>query len=147
MRQVRRSALVPYSAEQMYALVNDVAAYDQFLPWCRTSRVLESSDRHMRAEIEMSLAGFTRRFSTRNTLTPGEHIHMKLVDGPFRHLEGNWRFHALSPEACKVYVDMEFKVANAMFEFALAPAFEKVCNSLVDSFIERAGSVYGTRTG
>lgn len=143
MRTVRRSALVGHSAERMYELVNDVGSYPQFLPWCRDSKVIESSERHMIAEIEMSLAGFTRRFSTHNTLTPCERIHMRLVDGPFRHLEGSWVFHALSPEACKVHVDMEFKVAGAVFEFALAPAFEKVCNSLVDSFIRRAEAVYG----
>ena len=127
----------------MYALVNDVESYREFLPWCRASRVLESDGNRMRAEIEMSLAGFSRRFSTENTLTPGRHIQVQLVNGPFRHLEGNWSFDPLGPEACKVSVEMEFQVANSMFEFALAHAFERVCNSMVDSFTKRAAQVHG----
>ena len=143
MKHVVRTALLPYSAAQMYALVNDVEAYPQFLPWCRSTRVLEASGSHMHAQIEMALAGLTRSFTTRNTLSPPERIDLDLVDGPFRHLEGHWRFEALTSTACKVHLDLSFEVANALFSMALSPAFEKICSSLVDAFSRRARQVYG----
>ena len=128
----------------MYALVNDVQAYPEFLPWCRSTRVLERSPTHMRAKIEMALAGLSRSFTTLNTLVPAERIDLALVDGPFRHLEGHWRFEALSEAACKVHLDLSFEVANALFSMALSPAFEKISHSLVDAFSQRARQVYGT---
>ncbi|MCC5870187.1 MAG: type II toxin-antitoxin system RatA family toxin [Gammaproteobacteria bacterium] len=144
MRHVLRTALLPYSAAQMYALVNDVKAYPDFLPWCRSTRVLDSSPTHMRAQIEMSLAGLTRSFTTHNALAPPERIDLALVDGPFRHLEGHWRFEALTADACKVHLDLSFEVANALFSMALSPAFEKISSSLVDAFSQRAHQVYGS---
>lgn len=143
MRRVHRSALVQHSAEQMFELVNDVEAYPKFLPWCRQSRVLDSSDTHMRAEIGLSLAGISRSFTTRNTLHRPERIMLHLVDGPFRHLEGEWQFIALRDDACRVTLDLTFEVSNRLFAMALAPAFEKVGNSLVDAFGQRADALYG----
>jgi len=142
-RRVHRSALVPHSAAQMFDLVNDVEAYPEFLPWCRQSRVLESSDNQMRAEVGMSLAGISRSFTTRNTLQRPERIMLHLVDGPFRHLEGEWQFIALREDACRVTLDLTFEVSNRLFGMALTPAFEKVGNSLVDAFSRRADALYG----
>lgn len=127
----------------MFDLVNDVEAYPEFLPWCRQSRVLESSDNQMRAEVGMSLAGISRSFTTRNTLQRPERIMLHLVDGPFRHLEGEWQFIALREDACRVTLDLTFEVSNRLFGMALTPAFEKVGNSLVDAFSRRADALYG----
>ncbi len=143
MRRVHRSALVPHSAAQMFDLVNDVEAYPEFLPWCRQSRVLDSSDNQMRAEVGMSLAGISRSFTTRNTLQRPDRIMLHLVDGPFRHLEGEWQFIALREDACRVTLDLTFEVSNRLFSMALTPAFEKVGNSLVDAFSRRADALYG----
>lgn len=145
MKQVRRTALVPYSAEEMYALVNDVEAYPKFLPWCRSSHVFEASETEMRAQIEMAVAGVTRSFSTHNTLQKPERIDLALVHGPFRHLEGHWRFEALHESACKVALEVRFEVSNRLLSMAMTPAFEKICNSLVDAFSQRATRVYGSR--
>jgi ribosome-associated toxin RatA of RatAB toxin-antitoxin module len=143
MKHVKRTALVPHSAEQMFVLVNDVEAYPQFLPWCRSTQVFESSSTHIRAQIEMALAGLSRSFTTHNSLCRPDRIDIELVDGPFRHLEGHWRFEALTEAACKVHLDLSFEVANSLFSMALTPAFEKICNSLVDAFSTRATRIYG----
>ncbi len=127
----------------MFDLVNDVEAYPEFLPWCRQSRVLDSSDNQMRAEVGMSLAGISRSFTTRNTLQRPDRIMLHLVDGPFRHLEGEWQFIALREDACRVTLDLTFEVSNRLFSMALTPAFEKVGNSLVDAFSRRADALYG----
>ena len=127
----------------MFDLVNDVEAYPEFLPWCRQSRVLESSDNHMRAEVGMSLAGISRSFTTRNTLQRPDRIMLHLVDGPFRHLEGEWQFIALREDACRVTLELTFEVSSRLFGMALTPAFEKVGNSLVDAFSRRADALHG----
>ena len=127
----------------MFDLVNDVEAYPEFLPWCRQSRVLESSDNQMRAEVGMSLAGISRSFTTRNTLQRPDRIMLHLVDGPFRHLEGEWQFIALREDACRVTLDLTFEVSNRLFGMALTPAFETVGHSVVDAFSRRADALYG----
>lgn len=143
MKHVRRTALVHHSARQMFDLVNDVEAYPEFLPWCRSSRVFEASDSHMRAQIEMAVGGLARSFSTRNTLEPPGRIELSLLHGPFRHLHGEWRFDELSGQACKIHLEVSFEVSNRLLSAVLTPAFEKICNSLVDAFTRRADRVYG----
>ncbi|MCC5862689.1 MAG: type II toxin-antitoxin system RatA family toxin [Gammaproteobacteria bacterium] len=143
MKHVRRSALVHHSARQMFDLVNDVESYPEFLPWCRATRVFEATDSHMRAQVEMAVGSLTRSFSTRNTLTPPERIELSLLHGPFRHLQGEWRFDALSEQACKVHLEVSFEVSNRLLSTVLTPAFEKICNSLVAAFTKRADRVYG----
>src|SRR5471030_1231319 len=109
MPQISRSALVPFSVEQMYNLVNDVDAYPQFLPGCTGSRILEQSPESMIAAVDVSKAGISKTFTTRNTLINNQRIDMQLVDGPFRKLTGGWNFIALSPEACKVELNLDFE--------------------------------------
>src|SRR5689334_5101821 len=101
MRKVHKNALVPYSAADMYALVNDVARYPEFLPWCRGSEVLESDATEMRARLDLVRGRFNKSFTTRNYLTPGSAITMTLEDGPFKKLEGRWRFTDLGAEGSK----------------------------------------------
>ncbi len=138
MREIHRSALVPYSAADMFALVNDVKAYPRFLPWCRASSVRELGEREREASLEFSRAGLHRRFTTRNTLDPARAIRMDLLDGPFRVLEGAWSFRPLGEAGSKVTLDLRFEFASRLLEAVFAPVFAELMNSLVDAFVARA---------
>ena len=143
MRKVNKSALVPYPAADMYGLVNDVARYPEFLPWCRGSQVLEESPTEMRARLDLTRGRFSRSFTTRNYLVPGSAITMTLEDGPFKHLEGRWKFTDLGGEGSKVELDMEFQFDSMLLDLVAGPVFEDICNSLVDAFIRRAAALHG----
>lgn len=142
MPQISRSALVPFSVEQMYNLVNDVDAYPQFLPGCTGSRILEQSPDSMIAAVDVSKAGISKTFTTRNTLINNHRIDMQLVDGPFRKLMGGWNFIALSPEACKVELNLDFEFTNKLIELAFGKIFKELAGSMVQAFTLRAKEVY-----
>ncbi|ADP09786.1 type II toxin-antitoxin system RatA family toxin [Erwinia pyrifoliae] len=142
MSQISRSALVPFSAEQMFRLVNDVDSYPQFLPGCVGSRILEASPAQMTAAVDVSKAGISKTFVTRNTLTDNQSIDMQLVDGPFRKLSGGWRFTALSEEACKVELNLDFEFTNMLVELAFGRVFKELASSMVQAFTQRAKEVY-----
>lgn len=142
MPQISRSALVPFSVEQMYTLVNDVDAYPQFLPGCTGSRILEQSPDSMTAAVDVSKAGISKTFTTRNTLFSNQRIDMQLVDGPFRKLMGGWIFTALSPEACKVELSLDFEFTNKLIELAFGKIFKELAGSMVQAFTKRAKEVY-----
>ena len=146
MSHIQRSALVHYSPEEMYKLVNDVADYASFLPWCRSSEVKSETDSEMVASVEIAKGILNKTFTTRNQLQKGQRIDLELVDGPFKKLSGSWRFDALKTDnACKVSLDLEFEFDNAMMSIAAKPIFTQIANSLVDSFCKRAVVVYGER--
>jgi len=140
---INRSALVRYSASQMFALVDDIKAYPEFLPWCKTATELSRDEDEVRAVLELSRAGIHKTFSTCNRLQPGKMIEMRLLEGPFKQLEGFWRFERLGDEACKVSLDLEFEFSNKILEVTLGPIFNQIANSLVDAFCERAVTSYG----
>lgn len=143
MPAVSRSALVPFSAEQMFGLVDDVDNYSSFLPWCRSSRVLSRDADEVRATLEVAVSGINKSFTTCNRLQHGKMIEMRLVEGPFKHLQGFWRFDALTAQACKVSLDLEFEFASGLMGMALGPVFGPIANGLMDAFLRRAGEVYG----
>ena len=145
MTSISKSALVPYSPAEMFALVEDIEAYPQFLPWCSKARMLERNADEVRATIALSKGGVDKAFTTCNRIQPGKMIEMRLVEGPFRHLEGFWRFAPLGSDGCKVSLDMEFEFASRMLDLVVGPVFSQVANSLVDSFQQRAVEVYGKR--
>lgn len=141
---VRRSSLVPYTAAQMYGLVNDVNAYPDFLPGCRSARRLSMTEDEVTAEIELARGALHRTFTTRNRLQPNKMIEMRLVDGPFRQLEGFWRFDELDEgRASRVSLDLDFEFSNRVVALAIGPVFNAIANSLVDAFVKRAREVYG----
>jgi ribosome-associated toxin RatA of RatAB toxin-antitoxin module len=144
MNHVNRNALVPYTPAQMYALVNDVEDYPKFLPWCRKAQVESRTDKEVQASLELARGGLHKRFTTRNTLHPEHAIDIALVRGPFRHLQGHWRFEPLA-EGSKVVLDMAFEFANPLLGVMLGPVFSEICNTLVSSFTRRAADVYGKR--
>ncbi len=143
MRKVVRSALVPYSASQMYELVLDVASYPDFLPWCSGSTVHSSDDKTIEATLELERAGIRKAFRTRNALTPGRAMTLELVGGPFRHLHGLWQFEQLGQDGSKVSLDLEFEFENRVTDTLFGSFFEDTCKSLVESFTKRAAEVYG----
>jgi len=143
---ISRQALVMYSPAEMYDLVNDIAAYPDFLPWCRSSQIISATEEAIEASVEIAKGSLNKSFATRNLLQKNKMIEMKLLEGPFKHLEGFWRFNPLkSPDACKVTLDLEFEFESKLVGLAAGPVFSKIANTLVDSFAKRAVAVYGER--
>ncbi len=143
MVHVNRSALVPYSTVQMYSLVDNIEAYPTFLPWCRSVKELSRSEEQVEASIEIAKGGINKTFTTQNQMQENQQIEMKLVDGPFKHLHGFWRFDALKTDACKVSLELDFEFSNPLVKMALGSIFNQIANTLVDSFVKRAREVYG----
>ena len=142
MKQVSRSALVSFSAEQMFNLVNDVASYPEFLPGCSGSRVIESSTGAMVASVDVAKAGISKTFTTSNELKDGESIIMNLVDGPFNSLKGAWSFTPLDDKAFKVELKLEFEFSSNMIELAFGKVFNELTSNMVNAFSSRAKQVY-----
>ena len=148
MREVRRSALVPYTPGQMYSLVNDVAGYPAFVPFCPATSVLEASATSLTASIEVERAGIRVSLTTRNTLVPGESIHMVLIDGPLKSFDGRWQFIAIHDakgalKGCRVELGIDFEFRSAALGLVAGPVFESSWNALVDAFVRRAHEIYG----
>ena len=141
--RIQRSALLPYPAQALYDLVNDVASYPRFLPWCRASEVLEVSETHMLASLEVAKGSIGQRFVTRNVLLPGQRIEMNLQEGPFSSLNGVWEFKALGDKACKISLDLTFDYAGPLVRATLGPLFNQATNTMVDAFCQRAKQLYG----
>lgn len=145
MTHIARSALVPYSAHEMYALVADIPSYPQFLPWCGSARILSQDEDLVVASIDIAYKGVHKTFTTRNRLQQDKLLEMSLVEGPFRHLHGNWLFSALSADASRVSFDLDFEVSNRLLAVVINPVFTAIANQMVDSFAARARVVYGPR--
>ncbi len=142
MPNISRSALVPYSCEQMYHLVDDITSYKDFLPWCGESVEHTRDEAMVEATVTIAKGSLNKAFSTRNLLQKNEVIEMQLVDGPFKQLHGFWRFESLSGNACKISLDLDFEFSNRLVGLAIGPIFNQVANTLVDSFVERAHLQY-----
>ena len=145
MPTINRSALVPYNPAEMFDLVDAVPAYPQFLPWCKNARVLSRDEDEVRASLELMRGGFEKSFTTCNRLQKNKMIEMRLVEGPFRHLDGFWRFEAIGEHGCKVSLDLDFEFANKLVGMAMGPLFNQIANTLVDAFCQRAIDVYDKR--
>ena len=145
MKTVNKSVLIWYSAAEMFALVTDVASYPQFLPWCDQSAVLAEDEQGMTAKVGLSIAGLRQSFTTRNTHIENSKVSLKLVDGPFSKLDGQWDFISVgkdSDRACKVEFTLSYDFDNLALSALVGPVFEKIAGSLVDAFVKRAGQVY-----
>jgi len=141
MTLVKRSRIVPFSCEQMYDLVNKIEDYPRFLPYISNSTVHHRDEVEVQASLEIAAAGMNKCFTTRNRLHPNKMIEIRLVDGPFHHLEGFWRFDEV-PEGCMISFDLEFEFANKMFSMFLGPIFEQIADKMVDSFCDQAKECY-----
>jgi len=142
MRSVNRSAIVPYSAEAMFALVADVRAYREFLPWCTESRVQSEAADEIVASLNVGYGAFNSEFTTRNRFVAPEWMTMQLVEGPFSSLEGRWSFDPLGDAGCEITLQIAFDFSSAVKDMLLGAAFEKICNELIDAFIGRAHALY-----
>ena len=143
MTHIARSALLPYSAERLFELVNDIARYPEFLEGCVDATILSRTDDIVEARLELSKHGVRQQFSTRNQLVRPEKIILQLLNGPFEALHGEWHFKALASDACKVSLDLHFEMQQALTQRAAEKMFESVANNLVRSLCQRAAKLYG----
>ncbi|MEA3149722.1 MAG: hypothetical protein QOD56_661 [Gammaproteobacteria bacterium] len=142
MQVVERSAIVTFKAEQMFALVNDVGRYPEFLPWCNGARVEDMSETERLATVSIARGVLRTEFTTRNTLEKNARILMELVDGPFRDLTGEWRFEPIGERGSRVHFRVEFEFKNRLTAAAFNAMFEALCGSIVDAFVQRAHKIY-----
>jgi ribosome-associated toxin RatA of RatAB toxin-antitoxin module len=142
MQVVERSSLTTYSAVQMFALVNDVARYPEFLPWCIGARVQRVSGDEIIAELKVARGILRTEFATRNTLRQDAQIHMRLLHGPFRDLTGDWRFDAIGSRGSRVGFRVEFEFKNRLTAAAFNAVFEELCGTIIDAFLARARAIY-----
>lgn len=154
MKHVKKSVLLWYSPHEMYALVTDVSAYPQFLPWCQRAEVLEHDASGMTARLTLAIAGLRHDFTTRNEHRADECVGVTLVSGPFSRLDGTWNFAPVgrgSPQAdedtraCRIDFELRYAFASLALEAVVSPVFDRIANTLVDSFVQRAEQVHGPR--
>jgi len=143
MTKINRTALVLYSAEQLFTIVNDVASYPEFLPWCSATHIQYESSVEMKASVTASKAGINKNFTTHNQLEPFKSITMQFTDGPFEYLHGAWSFKHLSDEGCRVSLALEFEFKKGLMVFAFKKFFEPAADSMMQAFIDRAEQLHG----
>ena len=143
MAQVDRSVLVGYTAQQMFSLVDRVEEYPEFLPWCTGASVSQHNEKITLATIRLNYRYFKQNFTTENTKHAPHSIEVRLISGPFRRLEGSWRFIQLGEAGCKIEFRLRYEFSSKLLEKLLGPAFQHIANSFVDGFIKRAEKVYG----
>ncbi len=150
MKHVRKSVLLWYSPAEMYALVTDVARYPEFLPWCNNAQVLQTHADGVTARLGLAYLGVKHTFTTRNVQVASESVQVGLVDGPFSTLRGHWLFKPLGrpgaeQPACKIEFDLRYAFASPALEAVVSPVFDRIADTLVDSFVRRAEDVHGAR--
>jgi ribosome-associated toxin RatA of RatAB toxin-antitoxin module len=143
MHRVDRSVLLPYSAQQMYDLVADVKSYPQFLPWCAGVHLKYRPDGTLEARLDLDYRGVRSHFTTHNRQAAPESIHMHLLDGPFRRLDGHWHFKPLANQGCKVQLRLQYQFAAGLLGRAIQPVFEFIAGSQIEAFSRRAEALYG----
>jgi ribosome-associated toxin RatA of RatAB toxin-antitoxin module len=145
MKTVHKSVLIWFSAEEMFSLVTDIDHYPEFLPWCDQASVLARDAQGMTARVGISFGGIRQSFTTCNTHQDGREVHMKLVEGPFSKLDGQWNFTPLAEgqRACKVEFTLRYAFTSTALAALVGPVFDRIAGSLVDAFVKRANQVYG----
>ena len=143
MAVVHKSVFLGYSAEQMFALVDKVEDYPKFLPWCGGVEVCSREENKLVATLHINYHGIKQSFTTENSNRAPEAMAMRLVEGPFKLLDGNWSFKALRSDACKIDFELHYEFSNRLIEGVIGPVFNIIANSFVDSFCKRAEQVYG----
>ncbi len=143
MRSVHKSVLVPYSAQQMFDLVERIEDYPKFLPWCGGTKILERAGDQTLARIDISYHGVRTHFTTANRNQAPDRIVVELRDGPFRRLDGVWRFLALTESACKVEFELNYEFATGVLEKLIGPVFGRIADNFIDAFVKRAATIHG----
>jgi ribosome-associated toxin RatA of RatAB toxin-antitoxin module len=145
MKRIARSAIVEHPPGTMFALVERIEAYPEFLPWCREARVLERAGARTVATLTVGVKGLRYAFTTENENRPPSAIDLRLVQGPFRQFAARWRFEPLGERAARIRFEMEFAFAGALVARALGPLFDGIADSMVDAFRRRADALHGPR--
>ena len=143
--EVRRSALVMHSAEDMFDLIEGAEHYPAFLPWCAATTILSRDDALVRADIDVAWAGVRFRMTTRNPKRRPEWLAFHLERGPFRHFEGEWHLRALAPDACKVEFALRYELGSALVRHVATAASDRLVGAFVDAFVARADRLYPSR--
>jgi ribosome-associated toxin RatA of RatAB toxin-antitoxin module len=143
LKVVERSAIVVFTPAQMFALVDDVPRYPEFLPWCQSARSEQTSPTERIASIEIAKGNIKLAFTTRNTVQPDSYVLMELVEGPFKRLTGHWGFNPMGERGSQVVFRVEFEFKSRLMAVAFNPVFESVCDKIVDAFVRRARNTYG----
>ncbi len=146
MSVVKKSVLVPYSANAMFTLVSNVPQYPEFLPWCSGSEMIPQADGSLLARVDIQFKGIRQSFTTRNFHEPGTRIAMRLHEGPFKSLEGEWRFQPITDDACRIEFFLEYHFASGLLERVVRPVFDQIASSFVDAFVRQADLQYGQTT-
>lgn len=141
MPKVEKSALVPVSAETVYSVVNDVEAYPGFVDGCSAAKIIEQTEHEMIATLQISKAGYTNEFTTRNQLVQNKSITLSLMNGPFEYLVGEWKFESLDDSACRVDFVLDFKFRNKLMAITLNGIFQQLVTSMMSAFINRAKTI------
>ena len=142
MRRVKKSILVPFGAAEMFAMVDRVDLYPDFLPWCGGAAVLEEHPGGKTARVDIDYHGVRAHFTTDNVNRTGESIVVTLRDGPFRHLHGEWRFVALAPDACKIEFELAYEFSTHLLERVVGPVFGHIADTFIDAFVRRAEALH-----
>ena len=146
MARVSKSVLIEHSAQQMFDLVERVEDYPEFLPWCGGTTVLERNANAVVARIDINFHGVRAHFTTANRNQRPELIVIELRDGPFRQLDGTWRFRPLAPTACKVEFDLRYEFAGPALEGLIGPVFNFIATTFIDAFVRRADDLHEARS-
>ena len=145
MADVKKLVLIEFTPAQMFELVDRCEDYPQFLPWCGGTEVNKRTDAITAATIHINYHGIKAHFSTENEKHPPNEMIIRLTDGPFNSLDGNWKFTPLGDAACKVEFNLHYQFASKLLEKVLGPVFNHIANTFVDSFVKRAAQVYGKK--
>jgi ribosome-associated toxin RatA of RatAB toxin-antitoxin module len=142
MSKIHREALLSYSPQAMYRLVNDVPRYPEFLPWCQAAKIIQQTEGGMRAAITIKKIGISKSFTTENLLYPNERISINFLNGPFRHLKGEWQFIPIQALGCKIILDLDFEFLPGLINLPFKKIFEPAADSMLQAFIIRAHDLY-----
>lgn len=138
MALIRKSVLVEQPAEEMFRLVDRVEDYPAFLPWCGGAELLARDETLTRARLHIAYHGARAHFATENWKEPPHYMSIRLIEGPFRHMDGSWRFTPLGASACKIEFQLHYEFSSKLLEKLLGPVFHRITNTLVDAFVKRA---------
>ena len=144
MADVKKNVLVNHSNEKMFRLVDQIEDYPLFLPWCGGSKVIERTDEITRASIHIQYRGVNQSFTTQNTKQYPHRIDLKLIDGPFKVLEGSWVFTPITSEACSIDFHLHYEFSNFILDKLISPIFSQIANTFVDGFVTQADKIYYT---
>ena len=138
MPEVTRAVIVAHTPDRMFRLIDGVEAYPDFLPWCGGATVLHRDDAITRATLQINFHGIRQSFTTENAKKPPQEILIRLVNGPFRSLEGAWRLTALGDAGCKIEFHLRYEFASRLLEKLVGPVFDHIAGSMVEAFVRRA---------